>query len=139
MKNQKTLVIQYLINKEISSRAPKLLLFKKRMLLKNNLKFFKFYSMFNFYFYLKFFFFKFFKIKNFFISPIKTKYKLNKINNKFNNEFYNLNFITLFKNNSISLICKNKFKNNYNSVFFFQYIIDNIIFKCQFMYIFIYI
>jgi hypothetical protein len=135
MRNQKILITQFFLNKEISSRAPKLLLFRKKNNLRNNLKFFKFYTLFNFYFFVKFFFFKILKIKKFIISPIKINNNYFKLNNLMSPVFYNYNYTTLDKINTPTFFHKNKSKNFFNLFLLFNYTTNDLLFKYQFLFI----
>ena len=136
MRSQKILLTQFFLNKEISYRAPKLILFKKKINLKNNLKFFKFYSLFNFYFFVRFFFFKVLKIKKFIISPIKFNNNYFKLNNLLSPVFFNYNYISLDKDNIDLIFYKNVNIKFFKNKLFLNYLSDDVVFKLQFIFIF---
>ncbi len=122
MKNQKILINQFFLKKETSSRVYKVLLFKNKTCLKNNLKFFKFYFVFKFTYFLQFFLKKNFLIKNFYISTIKHDNNFIKINNFFKKKLFVFNFIKFMPTNiNVELDNKNiylfKNINLYNLIF----------------------
>lgn len=137
MKNQKILINQFFLKKETSSRVYKVLLFKNKTCLKNNLKFFKFYFIFKFTYFLQFFLKKNFLLKNFYISTIKHDNSFIKINNFFKKKLFVFNFIKFMPiNANVELENKTMYLtkniNLYNLIFlelkFFNFFKNNIIF-----------
>jgi len=107
----------------LPNRYCKLMSFKKKFFLKNNIKFFKFYFFFKLYFFFKFYFFKSLKLYNYNISIIKQRHFF-KVKKNFKN-FYGLNFF-FFKDqlSKKDFFLKNIFKSNHlnqNIYFYFFY------------------
>ena len=107
----------------LPNRYCKLMSFKRRFFLKNNIKFFKFYFIFKFYSFFKFYFFKSLKLYNYSISIVKQNYFF-KVKKNFKN-FYGLNFF-FFKDqlSKKDFFLKNIFKLNLlnqNIYFYFFY------------------